>query len=167
MKDKTHWRKYHDTDYLGAYSLIEADVKELTVTINKVDSEQVKGSDGRNEECVVAHLKGQKPMILNVTNCKIISKIYDTPFIEDWAGKSITIYIAKVNAFGELMDALRIRPKKPNTKPELKPESKKWKDAIKALANGPVTMEQIKNKYSLSAENELTLFDQAGAKSNQ
>ena len=54
-------------------------------------------------------------MILNATNCKMISKIYDTPYIEDWVGKWISIYIAKVKAFGEVVEALRIRNRIPTT----------------------------------------------------
>ena len=55
-------------------------------------------------------------MILNVTNCKTIAKIYDSPYIEDWIGKYITVYSAKVKAFGETVEALRIRPKVPSMK---------------------------------------------------
>ena len=39
--------------------------------------------------------------------------MYDTPYIEDWSGKYISIYIAKVKAFGDTVDALRIRSKVP------------------------------------------------------
>ena len=42
-----------------------------------------------------------------------ISKVYDTPYIEDWAGKYISIYIARVKAFGETVEALRIRNRVP------------------------------------------------------
>jgi hypothetical protein len=51
-------------------------------------------------------------MIINKTNAKIITKILDTPYIEHWAGKSIIIYAAKVRAFGETVDALRVKNQK-------------------------------------------------------
>ena len=51
----------------------------------------------------------KKGMILNKTNCKIISKRLDSPYIEQWVGKSITIYAAKVRAFGEMVEALRVK----------------------------------------------------------
>ena len=56
-------------------------------------------------------------MIMNKTNCKIIEKIYGTPYIEDWIGKKIQIYVQKgVKAFGEIVDALRIREQIPGGK---------------------------------------------------
>ena len=114
--EKTHWKKLTNPDYLGAYAL--EDGKDLVAQIKSVGQEMVCGPDGRKEECTVAHFmdKNVKPMILNTTNCKAIAKMYDTPFIEEWVGKSISIYIAKVKAFGDVVDALRIRPKAPTTK---------------------------------------------------
>ena len=50
-------------------------------------------------------------MILNATNCKVIEKIYGTPFIEDWKGKTITVFVQRIRAFGSDVDALRIKPK--------------------------------------------------------
>ena len=74
------------------------------VQIKSVGQEEVYNpTNNKKEVCTVAHFtdKGIKPMILNVTNCKTISKVYDTPYIEDWSGKYISIYIAKVKAFGK------------------------------------------------------------------
>jgi hypothetical protein len=103
----THWKKLTDPNYIGAEILQPG--QELTLVIEKVIKEQVKSADGTNE-CIVAYFKGgKKGMILNKTNCKIISKKFDTPFIEQWIGKSITIYAAKVRAFGEMVEALRVK----------------------------------------------------------
>lgn len=110
---QTHWKKLNNPDYLGAYALEPG--KDLIAQIAKVGQEMVHGPDGKKEECTVCHFtdKSIKPMILNVTNCKTITKLYDTPYIEEWAGKYIAIYIKSVKAFGETMDALRIRNKIP------------------------------------------------------
>lgn len=107
--NKTHWKKLTNPDYLGAYALNPN--QEIIVTISKVQIEKVKGSDGKEEECTVARFveKDIKPMILNATNSKIITKLYNTPYIEDWQGRKIQIYATKVKAFGELVEALRIR----------------------------------------------------------
>ena len=105
----THWKKLTNPNYLGAYALEEG--QELILTIGYVKEETVIGPDGKKEDCVVAHFKEkEKPMILNATNLKTITKIYNTPYIENWVGKRIQIYVAQVKAFGELTDALRIRP---------------------------------------------------------
>lgn len=107
QESKTHWKRLINPDYIGAYALNPDE--DLTVTIDYVQREQVMGIDGKKEECTVAHLKGQKPLILNVTNSKSINKLYG-PYIEDWAGKKITLYASTTRAFGEIVECLRIRP---------------------------------------------------------
>jgi len=108
-KELTHWKKGFNYNYLGSYSL--PDGKEVTLTIVRVVKEAVKGVKGREEDCTVAYFKEavdgeNKPMILNKTNCKIIEKLYETPYIEDWAGALVTIYVQDgIEAFGELVDA--------------------------------------------------------------
>lgn len=114
--EKTHWKKLDNPDYLGAYALHPG--QDLIVQIKSVGQEEVYNpTSNKKETCTVAHFTDRniKPMILNVTNCKTISKLYDTPYIEDWQGKYIALYIAKVKAFGETVEALRVRSKIPTT----------------------------------------------------
>jgi hypothetical protein len=106
----THWKKLTNPNYIG--SEILQPNQELKLTIEKVQKEQVKTAEG-TQECIVAYFKGgQKGMIINKTNAKIITKILDTPYIEHWANKSIIIYAAKVRAFGEMVEALRVKNQK-------------------------------------------------------
>ena len=51
----------------------------------------------------------EKPMILNSTNAKMIQKLLKTPYIEEWSGHRIQIGVEMVKAFGEIVDALRVR----------------------------------------------------------
>lgn len=110
MSNLTHWKKLHNPDYLGAYALNPG--QDLIATIKTVGNEIVTGPDGKKEECMVMHFAEQdvKPMIINSTNAKTITKLLKTPYIENWSGRKIQIYIAEVKAFGEVVDALRIRP---------------------------------------------------------
>ena len=158
MSDLTHWKKLTNPNYIGAYSLQPGE--ERIVTITKVVRENVKGIDGKSEECTVAHLQGEKPMILNATNCKTLTKIYQTPYIEQWSGKSVIIYAAKIKAFGEEIEALRIK----NVKPEnamLTPDHPKWKEAVKALAAGKTTIDKIAARYTLTDSNRELLISEA------
>lgn len=109
----THWKKTMNPDYLGAWAL-QPD-EEPILTIVSVSTEKVVGSDGKKEECTVMRYKGIGPgkMVLNVTNCKAIEQVTGTPHIEKWVGAKIQVYAEKVKAFGEVVDALRIRPFKP------------------------------------------------------
>ena len=153
---KTHWKAITNPDYIGAYSLDEG--KDLTVEIVDVKKELVPDGNGKKTECTVATLKDQKPLILNVTNCKTIAKIYDTPYIEDWVGKKVTLYVTKVKAFGEMVEALRIREGEPK-KEELTPKSEGWEKCKQAILSGAYTIEQIKAKTSITAENEKILCE--------
>lgn len=105
----THWKKLMNPDYLGSYALEPG--QDLIVTIKSVCNEEVTGSDGKKDICSVIHfVENVKPMILNATNNKTIAKLFKTPYIEEWAGRKIQVYTEKVKAFGEIWDALRIRP---------------------------------------------------------
>jgi hypothetical protein len=112
-KQVTHWKKLTNPNYVGAHDFQPG--QELTVTIESVANEVVKCFDGKQlkeETCIVAKLKGaKKPMILNKTNCKIISRNLDSSYVEEWVGKQITLYVAKVRAFGETVEALRVKAK--------------------------------------------------------
>ena len=48
-------------------------------------------------------------MILNATNMKMIAKVLGSNFVEDWSGRKVWIGTEKVRAFGDVVDALRIR----------------------------------------------------------
>ena len=104
----THWKKLINPDYLGAYSLEPG--QDMVLTIRTVKKEMITGTDGKKEERIVCYwAEDQKPMILNVTNCKMIAKLLKTPYIERWAGHRIQIGAELVSAFGEKVEALRVR----------------------------------------------------------
>ena len=109
---KTHWKKMVNLDYLGTYALEEG--QDLTLVIDYVRKENVTGNNGRNEQCMVAHFKGDvKPMILNRTNAKTITKVTGSPYIEDWASKAITLYADTTRFGGDIVECLRVRPYAP------------------------------------------------------
>lgn len=109
---ETHWKKLINPDYLGAYSLDPG--KDMILTIKSVKKEMITGTGGKQEECTVCHwAENQKPMILNVTNCKTISKMLKTPYIENWAGHRVQIYATTTRMGGETVECLRIRPEEP------------------------------------------------------
>lgn len=107
----THWKQNFNYKYTGAYEL--APGEERTRTIQRTNTEDVVSTDGKSQKCFVAYFKDEaKPMVLNKTNCKTLAKLYG-PQIEDWVGKAIIIKAEQVKAFGEVVDALRIKNVKP------------------------------------------------------
>ena len=109
---ETHWKRLINPDYLGAYSLEPG--KDMILTIASVKREMITGTGGKQEECTVCHWQeNQKPMILNRTNCKTISKVTGSPYIEKWTGHRIQIYATTTRMAGETVECLRIRDKAP------------------------------------------------------
>lgn len=109
----THWRSLTNPNYIGAYAFQPGE--EKIGTIAYVREESVIGADGKKEDCTVVHFaeKDLKPLILNTTNAKAITKLYGTPYIEEWAGKRVIMVVRLVKAFGEVVDAVRIKPERP------------------------------------------------------
>jgi DNA-directed RNA polymerase subunit RPC12/RpoP len=106
----THWKKLTNPDYLGAYALQPGE--DLIATIKEVTQADVIGNGGKKElKTVVMFVENIKPMVLNRTNSKTITKLFKTPYIEQWKGKKIQIYIEhNIQAFGEVVDGIRVRP---------------------------------------------------------
>lgn len=109
----THWKKLKHPDFIGAYALEPG--QDLTLTIASVTNETFKGQDGKTEEGIIIRWaeKDYKPMICNSTNAKAITKVTGSAYIEQWVGKQITLYAARIKAFGDDIEALRVRPYAP------------------------------------------------------
>ena len=145
---KTHWKKTMNPNYLGAYALEPNE--DLVVEITEVKTESVMNADGRNEECLVAHLKDQKPLIVNKTNAKAIAKVAGSNYIEDWKGKQIALYISNVKAFGELVEAIRVRTVPPKAKSKRKLSDDDFKKLVKAVADGSYNLEDAVVNFVLN-----------------
>ena len=114
---QTHWKSMTNPNYLGVYSL--PDGRDIILTIKSVGQELVMGADGSKEQCVVMHFQEPvKPFICNKTNLKQITKLLKTPYVEQWSGHKIQIGSEKVKAFGDVVDALRVRSKLPQVQTE-------------------------------------------------
>jgi hypothetical protein len=145
-QEKHHWKKWVNTDYIGAYSL---DGKDLTVRIVSVKQQLVKGENGKEETCTVAALQGQKSFIINRTNAKMITKLFNSPYIEDWVGKYITLYPTTTKVAGETVECLRIR--------SVVPQIKKTDTAgAAAKLRACTTLEQLQQTYAALAKEEQT-----------
>ena len=93
---KTHWKKITNPEFIGAYELIDGtENPTLNVKILSVGQKVVVLAGGKKEELTIAELEGQKPMILNKTNCKTIEAIAKTPFIEEWKGLVICLFVKR------------------------------------------------------------------------
>ena len=148
-EQKTHWKRLMNPDYIGAYWLTPGE--DATVTIDYVRREQITGTGGKKEDCSVAHLKGGiKPFILNATNSKSIAKMYGN-YIEDWAGKQITLFADVARMGGDMVDCLRIRPRVAVRAPQAITDDRLTK-ALESITGGQFTLDQLHEKFALTAQ---------------
>ena len=136
--------------YLGSWDLEELPNRELTLTIERIVDEDVL-TNGSKEKCTVCYWtdRAYKPMILNVCNKKQICRLYKTKDTEKLKGKSVTIGIEQVKAFGGTHDALRIRKFIPQVQSAVNPKCEQCGRDITAMRN--MNSEQVakyrKGKY--------------------
>lgn len=170
MENKTHYRKVFKSDHLGVADL-EDFIEEkkhinLVFKIKEVKQEigvTVAGKVGNHN---IAYFHEQiKPLVLNVTNSKIVKSFNNnSPFVEDWQNTLVQLYIdPNVRMKGEIVGGVRINKKQPNiNKPELTDSlTKAWVNAIIALKDGK-SIDVIKERFTLTAENEVKLRLEAG-----
>jgi len=106
-QNKTHYRKLCPSNFLGAHDL---DGKEFTLTIKKVQNEDLMNMENHTKESkvVVEFQEAKKPWVANITNLKRIAKLHGN-YIEGWTGKKVTLVPEKTRAFGETVDCIRVK----------------------------------------------------------
>ena len=111
MSEKVHWKKVvSDPVYIGEADFEPGEEKVLTIaSINS--KETIVTNEGKSTKAVVHWVEKEKSMILNVARAKAIQKVTGTPYMDEWVGKKVQLYIDnKVKAFGEIVSAVRVRP---------------------------------------------------------
>ena len=95
-------------NFLGSWDLYDLPNNKIQVTIAKIVDEEIV-NQGKKENATVCHFKEKyKPMILNLTNKKTLSKLFKTIDTDKLIGKRIEIGYENIKAFGKVHDALRI-----------------------------------------------------------
>lgn len=116
--EKTHWKKIvSDPNYLGEADFNENE--EKVATIKEIHrSVTVETAEGKTQKAVLYFKEAIKPMILNSARSKAIQKVSGSKYVEDWPGTRIILYVDdNVKAFGEIVSAVRVRPRKPRETP--------------------------------------------------
>lgn len=108
-----HWKKLvSDPKYLGAADL--EGMPEIAATIAGAAKEMVQNASHKVEKTVLHFQENIKPLVLNATNSKTISKLAGTPMVEGWKGTRIQIYYdPKVKFAGDMVGGVRVRPYPP------------------------------------------------------
>jgi hypothetical protein len=156
--EKTHWRKLQDNKYLGAYAIAEG--ADLVVTIKDVKRELIDASEGHVEDACVAYLEGGLlPWIVNITNAKSIARLHGE-FIEDWVGKTVTLYKDQTKLDGELVDCIRVKAERPAPPPRSISDAR-LAQALAQVEAGEYTVEKLRERFILSPEQEARINEGA------
>ena len=85
--------------------------KPYDLTIKQVAKEEMRSYSGAEPEnkLVVFFDGAKKGLVLNKTNAFALADICGIPETDAWAGKTVQLYPTKVKAFGEMVDAIRVR----------------------------------------------------------
>jgi len=103
---KTHWRKVAGKEYLIGEEL---DGKDIKVTIEAVKIMEIQNQQGKEKKPVMSFKGSTRKLVLNVTNMKTIAKEVGSSYVEDWAGKEITLTPVQGKFFGVDQEVIRIK----------------------------------------------------------
>lgn len=136
-ESKTHYRKAFDSPYLSSADIVEPTVLTIARAVLEKDKTKKTGdvfNTAYFEERELRPGEKLKPMILNATNSKTMKGITGSPFLEDWSGVKVTVFVDKNVRFGkESVEGLRISPAR-ITKPLLTPDkTQAWNNAKAAF----------------------------------
>lgn len=96
----------YPSEYLAACDL---GTKDFDLTIERVEVEDVIGSDGKKQSKPVVTFKGaKKRMVCCKTNAKKIAQKHGND-TDNWIGKKITVYGTTCMAFGQEVECVRVR----------------------------------------------------------
>lgn len=162
MSEHTHYRKVFDSPYLSSADV----VGQVQLTISRVTQEVDKTKKSKDvfntvyfQEREIRAGEKLKPMILNATNSKMLAKITGTPFIEEWGGTRITVYVDPNVKFGrETVEGLRVM--RAQERKSLTPGmSQVWTNAKEAYRRDG-SLEKVLQRYEMSEEHIAQLISE-------
>ncbi len=136
MSGLTHYRKVFKSDHLSTADLEEFQESgsNLMFTIAHVRQERGAKVAGRKIDANIAYFSENiKPLVLNATNSKTLSKLSGSCFVENWQGIPVQLFIEHTAMLkGEVVGGVRISKTKIKPRELIKRDSPKWKNAITA-----------------------------------
>jgi len=164
-KEKTHYRKAFNSPYLSSADIVEPTILKIA-NVNLEPDKSKKTKDDFNTayftERELRPGEPLKPMILNATNSKTMSKLAGSKFIDDWNNILVTVYVDDKVRFGrDIVEGLRISAETPRTvKIDLEPGTKSWDNAIAAYKRDG-NLDQVELRVNITQENKERLIAEA------
>lgn len=152
--------KSFNSSYIGGWTFEDGD---KTFTIKDVQPMMVrneKNQSGEEKMCIIFE-EIDKPMVLNSTNNETITKVIGSGLFDDWIGQRITIGTERIRAFGDVWDAVRVRPEKPTPAGEPLTDAQ-YQRIMELVESGQVKKDAMLKYYRVTGIDRLTR-DQARA----
>jgi hypothetical protein len=168
MGKQTDWRQYRKSTHLASADLdaLETAGTKLIFTIKEVKYEENIDVSGTKMNGIFCYfMENIKPLKLNSTNNKILAGFAkkngligkECHVIENWKGMKIEMYVDRnVRMLGTITDGIRIRPLQPIVTKVLPIF---LEDNFEAAKKANATIEQIKQKYTLTPEMKLKYLE--------
>ena len=118
-------RQAFPSDYLSAKDIQAKGPQK--VTINAVNSEQVRGDNGLEDKWILSFNGCRKRLILNVTNNNTLIDAFGYES-NDWLGKAVTMFTVDVQFGSKMVLGLRLKIEAP--KPTTQEHEPVGEDAI-------------------------------------
>jgi len=117
-----------DEFYPSPYLRAEDIDGPVAVTIESVRAEKFSGQRGEPDvlKPVTFFRELKKGLIVNRTNYRSIMEITGQEDTDDWAGARLLLRVEQVPAFGEVVDALRVRPIPKSKRPRIEDDPPEW-----------------------------------------
>lgn len=165
MSNQTHYRKIFKSDHLGVADLEEylEQGSNLIFTISHVRQEMNAKVAGKKINANIAYFEESiKPLVLNATNSKTMSKLVGSCFVENWQNVSVQLYIDRdARLMGEVVGGVRVSPKViRKQKPVITKENPKmWENAKKAFARDG-NFDAVLQKADISQDNQSLIAEE-------
>ena len=103
---KAHWRKLMGKEFLVGEEL---GGKPVTLTVKEVKQQELTSARGAETKITCSFMETDRKIVLNTTNCKKLTELSGSGFIQDWVGLKVVWHTERITAFGNTTDALRIK----------------------------------------------------------
>ena len=136
-------RQAFPSKYLRAADVAATPHQRITLDIAQIKMEVLKNKDGEDTKPICYFRGAKKGLVLNKTNCERIAHHYgwDT---DQWVGKPVELYVTEVEAFGETVDAIRVKipvagalPTQPATLPTIQRHTSPMQESAPAFDDAP------------------------------
>jgi len=155
MSEKNHYRKVMKSDHLGVADLEDFIESGRSLIFKIANSRQEYRTlvAGRKIDANIIYFDDAKPMVVNSTNSKTLSKLAGSPFVEDWSGLLIELYIDRdVRMKGETVGGIRIKNRTPKVTLEImSPDHPRWSEAKQRVADG-MSQQELSKFYQVNVE---------------